>query len=158
MVVPNPAAEVKNQPVLSDRLDHFRKAVLVEGTLTKNVRSDNDVGCSSVEKGFGIARVNAASKLKSAREGAEGGEGGWFVSRSEHDDMAALELVLPVKLGEVFGRVGRDEVRFEPGFMIRQRAADDLFHFALVQVDAGSEHGWSPPSRSRALGGGRGEG
>lgn len=54
--------------------------------------------------------------------------------------MRALERVVAVERRIVRGREARDEVRAQrAGRGGGERAADDLLHFAVVQVDAGPE-------------------
>jgi ankyrin repeat protein len=52
--------------------------------------------------------------------------------------VAAVEAVAFVKLREPCRRLGRDKIRAQAG--LAERAADDLLHFAFMQVNAGTKH------------------
>jgi hypothetical protein len=54
--------------------------------------------------------------------------------------MPAAQPVALVEFGKPPGWPFRDEVGPQSARIIRERASDDLFDFAFVQVDAGPEH------------------
>jgi hypothetical protein len=54
--------------------------------------------------------------------------------------MAAAQIVLFVKFGKPARRSFRNEIRPQRRGVIRQRAADNLLHFAFVEINARSEH------------------
>ena len=68
----------------------------------------------------------------------ERGAGLGFVARAEHDDVAAEKPVAPVKFGEPRGGFLGDKIRAQAG--VAERAADDLLHFAFMQVNARTKH------------------
>jgi hypothetical protein len=54
--------------------------------------------------------------------------------------VAAGQAVAPVKFGKPRGGAVGDKIRARAG--IAERTADDLLHFAFMQVNAGTEHGF----------------
>ena len=96
-----------------------------------------DAPASSQPRAF--CRVHAAADVEAAGKRGECGAGFGFVAGAEHNDVAAGQLVAPVKFGKPGGGFLGDKIRAQAG--VAKRAADDLLHFAFVQINAGTKHG-----------------
>ena len=87
----------------------------------------------------GVVGGDAAAEVESAGVGGEGGAGGVVVAGAELDDVSAGEIVGAVAGGEGGGGLVGDEVFAQAGAVVAEGAADDLFYFAVVEIDAGPE-------------------
>ena len=96
---------------------------------------------AGVEPGGGIAFTDATAELQAAGPCGECLAGGGFISGAEFDDVAAGEVVFAKTSGEPFGRMFGDKILGGAGTVVAEGAADDLFHLALVEVDARAESG-----------------
>lgn len=81
-----------------------------------------------------------AADLQTARPRSQGFPRRLRVPWPEHDDMGASEVIFPVEVCEVRGRMRGHEIRLEGGRrLLVERPADDLFDLACVQVYARTE-------------------
>src|SRR5579863_952362 len=93
-----------------------------------------------LEKPGGIARIDAPADLQPARISPEGRAARLLVAGPQHDDMAAFESIASIQFRIISAGSVRDKVRAQIRRGGAQRAADDLFHLAFMQVEAGTEH------------------
>src|SRR6266487_5308808 len=84
--------------------------------------------------------MDATADLESARIRPERFAGRTFVAQTEHDEVAAFELVALVKLGIPACGLLRDKIRAQRGRIATECASNDLLHLAFVKIDAWSEH------------------
>jgi hypothetical protein len=85
-----------------------------------------------------VAGIDPAADLKSTRKCGQRGAGFGLVAGTELDDVAARKAVAPVKSGKPRRRAVGNEIC--PHTRTTQRAADNLLHFAFMQVNAGTKH------------------
>jgi len=136
------AGEVDDERCRAGGAAELGEAVRQERSVcSEEPRRDDDVGGSGGEPCGGVFRVDAAAELEAARPCGEGSAGRGFIALAEHDDVAACEVVLPVEIRVEFRWVIADEIRGWGGAIVLERATDDLFDAAVVEVDAGSEAG-----------------
>jgi hypothetical protein len=90
-----------------------------------------------------VTIIDPTPDLQAPRPRRQRSTGRLVVAGPQHDDMPAAQPVLPVELAVVGGRVLRREVGPQPRRVVvgRERAADDLFDGARVEVYTGSEEG-----------------
>ena len=89
----------------------------------------------------GVVDGDTAPQLESAWPGGEGVAGGQVVAAAEFDHVAAGEPVVAVAGGKGGGRFVTNEIFTRARTVVTEGAADDLFNFAIVQIDAGPELG-----------------
>src|SRR5205823_14965016 len=65
--------------------------------------------------------------------------------------LSALQGVSAVEIRVPRGRPVRDVIRAQRRRLVTETAADDLFHFALMQVYARTEHGQNVRSKVQSL-------
>ena len=102
----------------------------------------------------GIVDRDAATQLESARPGGEGIAGGLVVATAQFDHVAAGEPVVAVAGGKGGRSLVADKIFARARAVVAEGAADDLFYFAIVQVDAGPELGhvtWVAVARRVAI-------
>ena len=87
-----------------------------------------------------VVEVDPAADLQAAGISPQRRSRFSLVARAEHDDVPALQAVALVQLGVPGGRPIGDKVRLQPSRLGPERAADDLLHFALMQVNARTKH------------------
>src|SRR5439155_17827178 len=95
--------------------------------------------CACVEPEARIFRMDPSADLQPAWISLQSRFGFRIVTRSQHDYVAAFQLVVPVNGSIPCGR----SVRYKIGpqsLGCAQSAADDLLYFSLVQIDAGTKH------------------
>ncbi len=143
-------AEVEDDAGSTDETLEGVETIPIDPALMKDPGGDDDVGCTGIEPGTGIVGMDTAAVLEAAGPGAEGLVGGGFVAGAEGDDMAALELVLAIELGEPgWGLIG-----FEAGADaltgIGEGTTHDLDDASTAEIDAGSEHGVKLRGRAMA--------
>ena len=99
-----------------------------------------------------VVRRDAAADLQSARPGGERVAGGFVVALAKLDHVAASQIVAPVQFRKPSGRFIGDEVGAQ-GIRPRvvDRAPDDLFHPAFMQVNARPEHAASVRAPGQAV-------
>lgn len=68
-----------------------------------------------------------------------------LVSRTQHDNVTALQVMLFVEFREMTRREGRDMVRCQFGRVFLESPSHDLLDFTCVQIDARAE--FSHPER-----------
>jgi hypothetical protein len=76
--------------------------------------------------------------MQPAGKSAQRRSGRRFVARAQLDDMPAHQTIAAVKIREPGRWPFRNEISAQAG--ITERAADDLLHFAVMQIYAGSKH------------------
>jgi thiazole synthase len=133
------ATEINHETVPADGLHEGFEASPIHGAIAENPGSDNDMRGTVIKKADCIIEIDATANLEAAGKGAKGSAGGVLVAGAEHDDMAAFESVLAVEFGVIDAGAVRDEIGAWSGG-IGERAADDLFHLAFVEINAGAEH------------------
>ena len=94
-----------------------------------------------IEPFLRVVGGDTAANLQPVRVSGQGGTSRGIVTGAEFDDVPATQAVLSVFGCEPFGRVVCHKVGVQPGAVVSQSAADDLFHAAVVQVDTGAESG-----------------
>ncbi len=94
---------------------------------------------SCVEPCGGIGIGDATADLHPAGPCLERGLGGGFITSAQLDDMSAAQIVGPILFGKPHSGLIGLEISHESLAVIVQRAADDLFDPALVEVDAGAK-------------------
>jgi hypothetical protein len=92
-----------------------------------------------IEPFDGVSKMDAAADLQATWVAAECRTGRLIISRAELDHMPTGELVVSEALRKPRGRVLRDEILLRTRAVIAQTATDDLFHLALVEIDAWAE-------------------
>ena len=110
----------------------------MELAVAKDIGSDDYLRGTATEPRRGVVGTDAAADLHAAGEGSQRLGSCVLVARTEHDDVAAEELVVAITLRKVRRRVGGDEVGLG-GAAVAQAGADDLLDLPLVQVDTGPE-------------------
>ena len=139
-----PAGEIQHQPLLADSLDDGVQPLLVHRAVAEDVGGDDDVASPGVDERHRRLSGDPAAHLEPAREGAHGVHrrlGGPVVA-AQHDDVPAEDAVALVHLCELRAGSLRLEVGLR-GLRVRlavrrvlQRAAHDLLHPSLMDVDA----------------------
>lgn len=102
-------------------------------------RGDNYVAGTRFEPLCGIVCCDAATDLQAPGPCAQSLARGLTIARSETDHVTTFERIVAVVSGIPRGIVLGDEILARSGTVIAQRATDDLFHLAVVQVNAWSE-------------------
>ena len=135
------ATEVDDEPRLSKRLAKLTEPTLIESAVAKEPRGDDDVRCPGIDPFGGVVGRDAAADLQSVRPGGECLASGFVVPLAQLDDVASTKVVAAVQFGEPSGRFFRDEIGAERvGLVVVDGASDDLFHPAVMQVDARPKH------------------
>ena len=111
----------------------------IKPTFAKNPRGDDDMRGTCIEPAGGVVGIHASAELESAGEGGKGFARGGFIAGTKLDDMPATQVVLAIQLRVPRGGAVGNKVGLRT--LIRKRAADNLFHSSLMQIDAGSKHG-----------------
>ena len=135
------AAQVEHEAFLADERDELPQTLPFQAPVAEDPRGDDDMRRTGIQPGPCIVGIDAAAELETARPSREGFAGRRFVPGTELDHMPADKPVAVVELGEPSGRLLGHEVGGHAGAAVRQRAADDLGHAAVAEVDARSEHG-----------------
>src|SRR5436190_21208478 len=94
--------------------------------------------CAFVEPLPGVVSLDAAPDVHAAGEGFECGTCGGFVSWPEHNDVTAFESVAAVQFRVPFRGPFGDEVGAQ--LSDAECAADNLLHFAFMEIDARTKH------------------
>lgn len=78
--------------------------------------------------------------MEAARISAECLLGSCFIATTEHDDVAALQTIALIEFGIPGTGAFGDEVGTQASAIVGEGATNNLLHFAIVQINAGSEH------------------
>lgn len=141
LVVAQAAAEVEDDPGATDEAFQFAEAIPIDPALAEDPGGDDDVGSAGIEPGAGIVGMDAAAELEATGPGAEGFAGGGFVAGPEGNDVAAIELVLAIEVGEPGGGLIGFKAGTDALTGIGEGATHDLDDSSTAEIDAGSEHG-----------------
>ncbi len=137
---PAAAAQIEDQVLFAYFLGQGPQAVFIDFAILKDMGGNDDMTRAMIEPGGGIIGGNPAADLQAPGEGGQGLAGRLFVAGTEHDDVAAVEPVFPVKLGVMGRRQLGGKIGPETGPVgIGQAGADDLFDLSAVQIDAGAK-------------------
>src|SRR5436305_13834652 len=93
-----------------------------------------------IEPLAGVVQADAAADLQPARIGGHSAAGWLLITRTEHNDMSALQPISFVELGKPGSRPVRNKVGAQSSGLILERAAHDLFDLPFVKVDARTKH------------------
>src|SRR5690606_24782606 len=99
-----------------------------------------------------ILWIHATAKLHAARPGSQGCAGRHLIAWPQGNDVPPVQVVPAVQAGKIGGTLLGDEIGPEAGaFAVAEGTADDLYHLAVMQIDAGSElhESWSAGEISR---------
>ena len=107
--------------------------------ILKNVAGDNHLRSSGVKPLCRVFGGDAPSDLKSSGPCSQCASGRFIVAGTEFDHVTAGQVVAAILFCEPRGVMVSDEVGVYCIGSVGQGAADDLFHFAVMQVDAGTE-------------------
>src|SRR5437773_11096243 len=94
------AAQIQHQPFAADGRHELLKPYPIQSSRLKNPGSNDHMRGALVQKSCRIAKVNSATDLQPARECAQGSARRRLVVRSKHDDVAAVEVIAFIELGE----------------------------------------------------------
>ena len=139
------AAQIEHKAASPDALAELREHLRQKAALgAEKSAGDDDVRGPGLNPCLGVVGVDTAADLHAARPSGESSPGSLVVAGAELDDVAAPQPVGPVALGEPGGAVLRDEVGAQGFPAVGEGAADDLFHPAVVEIDAGAEVSHGP--------------
>src|SRR2546425_13323845 len=93
-----------------------------------------------IQKTGAIAEIDATADLQAAGKRPQGSARRLLIARPEHDNVAPAKAVALVKLGVPGAGAFGDIVGAHLRRIIIHGAADDLFYFALMQIDARTKH------------------
>ena len=151
------AAQVQYEPVPACGADHLLKRRLIELPVLKDIGSHNDMGRAGIEENAGCLRCDPASRLHSARKSRQRGKslfkvllvGILLLDGIKKNDVSSGQSHFPVDLRVIAGpEISREVLRggaFLPVRPVMERAAHDLFDFAVMYIDTRSDpHEFSP--------------
>src|SRR3954462_14429915 len=111
-------------------------------TALKHPGSDNHMRGAVGEVAGGIVQIDAAADMQAAGIGIQGSPRGWLIAGTEHDYVSPLQTIAPVEFCVVGAGPVRYKVCAQGGGPAVQRAADNLLHFAIMQIDTRTKHGF----------------
>ena len=134
------AGKIEHKAFAADSFYQHGKPVGIEATFAEYPRGDDDVRGAGIKPTSSVIGIHAAAELETAGENGEGFARSDFIAGAKLDDVAAAQVILAIQLGVPRSRAVGNKVGLRPFRAIRKRAADNLFHPTLVQIDAGAEH------------------
>src|SRR5690606_27919116 len=137
------AAQVQHQTRTANALDQLLEPLIIDAASGEYPGRDDDVARTRIQPARGIPDVHAPAVLHPPRPGPESGARGLYIARPQGNDVPAIKPVLTVQGGKTGRAFGSDKIGLEALLIaVAEGAADNLYHLAVMQVDAGSElHG-----------------
>lgn len=117
-VVSPATAEIQHESIPTNQAGEAIQPLPIKLAVVENMGSDDEMGSALIKPEDGVGGGDAATNLHAARPGGKSLASRLFVSTTEHDDVAAAEIVPTVQSGVMgWGKV-RGEIGVQGGLTV----------------------------------------